>query len=185
MSTQVLFVQGGGEDVHDRWDHVLVASLERALGRGYAVRYPRMPEEADPRQSTWSRALTDEIARLPSGSILVGHSIGAAILIQHLARHPPPRSPAGIALVAAPFLGEGGWPTEEAASADLGQRLPAGVPVFLYHGDADEIVPVDHVWLYARALPQATVRVLAHRDHQLGGDLSEVARDLQALAPRG
>jgi hypothetical protein len=48
MSTQVLFIQGGGAGVHDDWDNKLVASLERELGNGYEIRYPRMPAEADP-----------------------------------------------------------------------------------------------------------------------------------------
>ncbi|CAN7360580.1 hypothetical protein [Rhizobium sp. LjRoot258] len=49
MAKQVLFVQGAGEGVHDRWDTELVASLARELGESYAVRYPRMPGEDDPR----------------------------------------------------------------------------------------------------------------------------------------
>lgn len=36
---QILFVQGGGEDVHDRWDNHLVDSLQGELGpaHGYDV----------------------------------------------------------------------------------------------------------------------------------------------------
>src|SRR5262245_62073101 len=40
MTTQVLFVQGGGEGVHDEWDNKILESLERELGSDYAVRYP-------------------------------------------------------------------------------------------------------------------------------------------------
>src|SRR5215469_8678211 len=47
MVKQVLFVQGAGEAAHDAWDAKLVRSLERALGEGYRVLYPRMPDEAD------------------------------------------------------------------------------------------------------------------------------------------
>ena len=45
--TDVLFVQGAGEGVHDDWDRKLVESLRRELGPHYDVRYPRMPNEAD------------------------------------------------------------------------------------------------------------------------------------------
>jgi hypothetical protein len=48
MPKQVLFIQGAGAAVHDAWDDKLVRSLERALGDGYSVLYPRMPDEADP-----------------------------------------------------------------------------------------------------------------------------------------
>jgi hypothetical protein len=57
MTTHVLFIQGGGEGAHDEWDNKLVASLERALGPAYDVRYPRMPNEGDPNFRTWSAAL--------------------------------------------------------------------------------------------------------------------------------
>jgi hypothetical protein len=33
MKTQVLFVQGAGEGVHDQWDDKLVESLRRLRGR--------------------------------------------------------------------------------------------------------------------------------------------------------
>ena len=48
MTTQILFVQGGGEGVHDQWDKKLVDSLGSELGRDYEIRYPLMPNEADP-----------------------------------------------------------------------------------------------------------------------------------------
>jgi hypothetical protein len=35
--------------------------------------------------------------------------------------------------------------------------------------------------LYAKLIPRAVVRRLAGRDHQLGNDLSEVARDIRSL----
>lgn len=182
MTKQVLFVQGGGEDVHDRWDDKLVASLERELGEGYAVRYPRMPDEGDPQYAAWSKALLDEISGLPAGAMVVGHSVGATILLQHLARHAPTQRLGGIFLVAAPFLGEGGWPSDEVEPiTDFARLLPADVPVTLYHGDADEVVPFAHLRLWARAIPRAVVRALAHRNHQLDDDLSEVARDIRAV----
>jgi pimeloyl-ACP methyl ester carboxylesterase len=174
MTRQVLFVQGGGANVHDGWDHELVASLERELGQ--AVRYPRMPEEADPSYARWKPALLREVAALGDGAIVVGHSVGGTILIHTLADEP--RSIGALVLIAAPFIGEGGWPSDE-----LEPRASFGVtaPVFLFHGSADTTVPTAHVHLYARAIPHATVRVLPGRDHQLNNDLTEVARDIRSL----
>ena len=59
---------------------------------------------------------------------------------------------------------------------DLGDRLPPGATVDLFHGLGDEDVPPSHVDLYSRAIPQAHVHRLPGRDHQLGNDLTEVAR---------
>ncbi|MDF1501829.1 alpha/beta hydrolase [Roseisolibacter sp. H3M3-2] len=179
---EVLFVQGGGPDVHAQWDVHLVESLRRALGAAYEVRYPPMPDEEDPRLDTWVPAIARELARLRPGAVVVGHSVGGTVLLHALADAPPTLG--AIVLLAAPYIGEGGWESEEIAPlADLAARLPAGVPVLLYHGDADAEVPVAHVDRYAAALPGARVRRLAGRDHQLDDDLSEVARDLRALFP--
>jgi hypothetical protein len=182
MKTQVLFVQGAGEGVHDQWDDKLVESLRRELGDGYSVRYPRMPDEADPRYSAWKAALLRELADLDEGAVLIGHSIGGAILIHVLAEQPFQRKLGAVSLVAAPFIGDGGWPSDEIeARTDLAERLPPDLPIFLYHGTGDETVPFAHAHLYTKALPKAVLRPLAGRDHQLGDDLSEIARDIRSL----
>jgi pimeloyl-ACP methyl ester carboxylesterase len=88
-------------------------------------------------------------------------------------------------LIAAPFIGEGGWTSEDIEPAsDLAARLPPAVPVFLYHGDKDDIAPIAHVALYADAIPRARVRRLANRDHQLNNNLAEVASDIRELVSR-
>ena len=108
MKCQVLFVQGGGARVHDEWDNKLVDSLRRALGPGYELRYPRMPNEDDPNYVKWRAALRNEFASLSDGAIVVGHSIGGTMLINVLAEHAPQRKLGAIFLVSAPFVGEGG-----------------------------------------------------------------------------
>jgi predicted alpha/beta hydrolase family esterase len=182
MTKEVLFVQGGGEGVHDHWDNKLVESLERELGEGYAVRYPRMPNEADPSYRAWKAALLSEFDSLQDGAILVGHSVGATILIHTLAEQPPKPRLGGIFLLAPPFIGKGGWPSDDISSrANLSERLPVGVPIFLYHGAEDDIVPFAHVHLYAKAIPHAVVRTLERNNHQLNNDLSEIARNIRSL----
>jgi len=181
----VLFVQGAGPEVHDEWDSKLVESLRRGLGQSYQVRYPRMPDEGDPHMATWRPVLQQELASLRPGAVVVGHSVGGTMLIHVLADAAPAITLAAIVLIAAPFIGDGGWPSDEIAPrTDFGEQLPATVPVLLYHGEEDAEVPVTHVDLYAAAIPRARVRRLAGRDHQLNNDLSEVARDILELTSR-
>jgi len=185
MTIQVLFVQGGGKGVHDEWDDKIVDSLERELGPDYTVRYPRMPNEANPTYAKWKAALKREFAGLDDGAILVGHSIGGTILIRTIAEDPPEQAIGGIFLIAAPFVGDGGWPSEDiGALTDSGASLPGGVPIFLYHGSKDETAPFGHVDLYARAIPQAVVRRLPGRDHQLNNDMASVAADIRRASGR-
>jgi predicted alpha/beta hydrolase family esterase len=76
VKRQLLFVQGGGEGVHDEWDNKLVESLRSRLGPNYEIRYPRMPNEGDPSYAAWKAMLGKEPAAMSDGAILVGHSIG-------------------------------------------------------------------------------------------------------------
>ena len=88
-------------------------------------------------------------------------------------------------LIAAPFVGEGGWPSDEfGLTSDLGARLGPGVRVHVFHGLQDETAPPSHAGLYALAIPQAQVRQLPGRDHQLNNDLSEVAEAVRINRPR-
>jgi hypothetical protein len=186
MTKQALFVQGGGEGTHDEWDNKLVESLERELGAEYAVRYPRMPHEADPKYPAWKAALERQFAELDEGAIVIGHSLGGTFLIRTIADDPPELTFAGIVVIAAPFVGDGGWQSEDIEPlSDLGARLPERTPIYLYHGSKDETAPSGHVDLYAQAIPQAVVRRLSGRDHQLNNDLSEVAADIRRLSTVG
>lgn len=183
MTKSILFIQGGGAGTHDQWDNKLVASLTPELGAGYEVRYPVMPNEAEPAYAAWKAAIWREIASLEDGAIVIGHSIGATILINALAEGVSDRKFDGIFLVAAPFVGAGGWPSEEIVpKKGMGALLPPNTPVYLYHGTADDIAPVSHVDLYAQAIPQAIVHRLIGRNHQLDDSLAEIAADIRALA---
>ena len=182
IAKPILFIQGGGAGAHDEWDDKLVASLAAELGPDYDIRYPRMPKEADPNSAAWKDAIEKEIAAFGDDAVLIGHSIGGTILINALAENAPKRKLGGVFLISAPFVGAGGWPSEDIKPPrDLGARLPQTTAVYLYHGSEDETAPIAHLGLYKKALPQAHVRRLEGRDHQLNEDLSEVARDIRAL----
>jgi predicted alpha/beta hydrolase family esterase len=181
---QILFIQGGGTGAHDDWDDKLFDSLRRELGDGCEVRYPRMPDEDEPSYARWSAAIRREMTALDDGAVVAGHSVGGTILINVLAERSPERELRSIVLIAAPFVGADGWPGEEfELPHDLGARLPQGVPVHVFHGLADETAPPSHADLYARAIPHAQLHRLPGRDHQLGNDLSEVAKTISPDDP--
>jgi pimeloyl-ACP methyl ester carboxylesterase len=182
VKRQLLFVQGGGKGTHDEWDDKLVASLRQELGQDYEIHYPRMPNEDDPSYTLWKTALESLFETLRDEAILVGHSVGATILVKMLAEQSPTRRFGAVFLIAAPFVGDGGWSADDLPfPPDLGARLPKGVPIHFYHGLKDEVAPASHVELYARAVPQARVHCLPGRDHQLNNDLREVAAAILSL----
>lgn len=182
LKRELVFVQGGGQGVHDQWDDKLVDSLRRELGQDYEIHYPRMPSEEDPGYPSWKTALESVLATLHDGAVLVAHSVGAAILLKLLAERSTAQEYGGIFLIAAPFVGEGGWSADDLQfPSDIGARLPADVPIHFYQGLNDEVGPSAHVDLYARAVPQARVHRLPRRDHQLNNDLREVAGAISSL----
>jgi hypothetical protein len=179
MTKHVLFIQGAGEGAHDE-DALLVASLERALGSEYDVRFPRMRNEGSPEYSDWKPQLATELANRDDRLILVGHSVGGSVLLKYLSEEQVDRSIAGVFLIAAPFWnGDGIWTWEDVRLPnDIAVRL-AGIPrIFLYHSRDDEIVPFTHLARYTALLPRATVREFEGRGHQFRNDLSEVAEDI-------
>jgi predicted alpha/beta hydrolase family esterase len=186
MTRRLLFVQGGGgENAHDEWDIKLVESLERELGPDYEISYPRMPDENSPKFARWKAALRKELQKLDDGAILVGHSIGATILVHTLAEKPPKPAPAGVFLVSMPYIGNEGWQSDDIKpEPNLGEKLPAQTHVYIYQGSADETVPPEHAELNGKAIPQASVRRLSGRDHQLDNNMSEVAADIRELSRR-
>jgi predicted alpha/beta hydrolase family esterase len=183
MVTPVVFIQGGGEGAYQA-DAELASSLRKALGADYEVRYPAMPNENDPDYAAWKSRILAELADLSEGAILVGHSIGASVIIKLLTEAAP--SLAGAFLIAGPFWHDDEfWNWKEAElPGDAGTRIPATLPVTFYHGSDDEFVPFSHLAMYARLFPTATIRRLDGRNHQLNGDLSDVARDIRALGPK-
>jgi predicted alpha/beta hydrolase family esterase len=179
---QLLFVQGGGKGTHDEWDSKLVASLRQELGQDYEIHYPRMPSEDDPSYDLWKTALERMFGTLRDGAILVGHSVGGTILLKVVAQQLSVRDFGAIFLIAAPFVGDGGWSADDLRfPPDLGARLPKGVPIHFFHGLEDQVAPPSHIELYARAVPQARVHRLPGRDHQLSNDLTEVAAAILSL----
>ena len=111
-----------------------------------------MPDEANPSYAAWKEAISEAMAGLDDGAIVVGHSVGGTILIITLAAAPPKQKSA-----------EYCWSRLRLSARAAGRRETSGrqwptsargclpkTPVHLYHGSADETAPLAHVDLYAR-----------------------------------
>jgi hypothetical protein len=145
-----------------------------------------MPDEEEPDYRAWARVIETEIEAMGEGAILVGHSIGASVLIKWLTAETTPRALAGIFLISTPFWHDHEvwrW-SEVELPRDAASRLPPGTPIRFYHGKADETVPFEHLEMYAKAIPHASVHPLAGRNHQLDDDLSAVAKDIEELSTK-
>ncbi|WP_248930217.1 alpha/beta hydrolase [Paenibacillus hamazuiensis] len=141
-----------------------------------------MPDEGSPRYEAWKDRIGKEFAALNGEVIVVGHSLGASVLLKYVTEEEPAKPVAGMFLIAPPFWGAPNWEAREfAACEDFARRLSGIERIFLYHSRDDEVVPFAHLAMYAQHLPQAAVRELDGCGHQLAGDLSEVAHDIKSL----
>jgi uncharacterized protein len=181
MKRQVLFIHGGGQGAHEE-DKKLAASLQDVLGAAYEVRSPQMPDEDRPEYEAWKNQITEELAALDGEVILVGHSLGASVLLKYLFEEKAEMPVAGIFLIASPYWGVEEWEVGEyELQENFASKFPKDLPVFFYHSRDDEVVPFEHLALYKERFPRATIHEFDGRGHQFNDDLSEVARDINGL----
>jgi predicted alpha/beta hydrolase family esterase len=184
MKKCVLLIHGAGEGAYDA-DKELAASLQRSLGPEYDVNCPAMPDEENAPYEQWKHQIETELATMQEPIFLIGHSVGASIVLKSLSEIEVEKPIAGIFLMATPFWGGDGWRYEGYEELELPKgfaaRLPKDAALFLYHSRDDEVVPFAHLALYAAQLPQATVREIGGRGHQFNNDLSEVAADILSV----
>jgi predicted alpha/beta hydrolase family esterase len=177
----ILFIQGGGAGAHEA-DRHLADDLQTTLRDTFDVCFPLMPDEEEPDYAKFRDAIAAELKNLSGSIVLVGHSLGSCFLLKYLSEEPVVNAIAGAFLIATPYWGDGGWTYEGfRLRDDFASRLPANMPLFLYHSTNDETVPFAHLGLYARTLPHAATREIVGRGHQLGNDVHEVVQDIQSL----
>jgi hypothetical protein len=182
--THVLFIQGGSTGAYDE-DALLAGSLRDNLGPAFQVRYPEMIDEDDPDVGAWGRQIDREVDTMAGDVIIVGHSIGASVVLKHLseADGDPGRGIRGLFLLATPSWGaDDFWRWEEctldpAASARLTERIP----VALYHCVDDEAVPFSHLDRNRGLVPGATIHEIPTGGHQFDNNLGFLADDIRRL----
>src|SRR3712207_7468283 len=136
----------------------MVEGLRDALGGGYETGYPKMPEEDSPTYAAWRDRIASELAGLDGEVVLVGHSLGASILLKYISEERTATPVAGMFLIAPPYWGAEDWEVDEyVLQEDFASKLPEGLPTYFYHSRDDEWVPFAHLALYAEKVPQATL----------------------------
>ena len=177
--TCVLFIQGGGKGAHSE-DAPLANSLSRALAPKYEVRFPRMPDEADPNVEAWKEKISSELSRIPGMVVLVGHSVGGSILLRYLSEEKVERPIAGLFVLAAPSWDEDRWSFDDLKLPhEIAEKLASIPRIFFFHCRDDEVVPFAHLALHGARIPRAVTRVVDSGGHQFGNDLAGVAADIQ------
>ena len=181
MNNCVLFIHGEGGEGYEA-DKKLVASLQAALGETCKVRYPQILSDETLSDFGWPPPIGKEIANIKGNVILVGHSLGASLLLKYLSENEIKKKIPAVFLISTPFWrGNEDWKQGLKLHKNFLDKLPKKVPIFLYRCRDDEEVQFKNLLLYAQRLPQATVREIANGGHQLNNDLTIVAKDIKSL----
>jgi predicted alpha/beta hydrolase family esterase len=178
----ILFVHSAGPQGHHEGSDYLVSYLIDVLGPGYRISHPNMPDPENPHYSDWKITLRQEFASRDDGLILIGHSLGASVLLKFLSEEKVHQRIAGLFLISAVYWGKEDWDVKEyVLKRNFTSKLPPIEKIFLYHSRDDEVVPVSHLRYYAEVLPNAISREFAHRGHLFGKGLPELAEDIKGL----
>ncbi|WP_374950919.1 alpha/beta hydrolase [Mucilaginibacter sp.] len=181
MIKQVLFIEGGGNGGFEA-DEKLAASLQQSLGKAYSVIYPEFKTDEAAPDYGWLSQIGNKINEANEPLILAGHSFGASMILKYLSENNITKKLEGIFLISTPFWsGSEDWKQGFILKENFAEKLPANIPLFFYHSQDDEEVPIDQLSQYAHHLPRATIRTIPVGGHQFNNDLSMVATDIKAL----
>ena len=180
MVKNVIFFHGGSEEDYEA-DAKLVDSLKSKLGSGYSVHYPLLPDNGTPDLGR-RKQISHEISASEENVILVGHSLGASMLLVCLSEIQIRKKIAGIFLLATPFWnGNEDWVKAFKLQPNFAKEIDKNTPLFFYHCRDDEEVPFDQMATYKQQLPWASFREISVGGHQFNNDLTVVANDIKSI----
>lgn len=182
---ELMFIHGAGGAVDDPefGSQELIAFLRRELAQDYRIRAPLMPRPEEPHAIAWLDALDAELADFPEDGVLIGHSMGGAMILKFIAERRQSLAAAGLVMIACPFCGEPDWEVEEFYLPDaFADRLSGLKRILLYHSRDDAIVPFEHMAVYHKHVPRAEVHEVDGAGHAFaGGNRRMVVRGIRSL----
>ena len=133
MVKHVTFFHGGGTEADYEADAKLVDSLQLKLGPGYLIRYPLLPNDGTSDLGR-RKQISAEISASHDDVIVVGHSLGASMVLACLSEMKIDKKVAAIFLLATPFWsGDEDWVEAFKLQPDFANNLSENTP-YIYHG---------------------------------------------------
>ena len=178
----ILFIHSAGPQGDHEGSYFLLSYLRDRLGAAYHIVFPEMPDPENPHYKPWRKKVKKAIHAADDNVILVGHCLGASVILKYLSEKSPPRSIAGLFLVGTVYWGKKNWEVDEyALPEDFSTGLSSIPNIYFYHSKDDEVVPVDHLWYFASAIPAAKIRESDQRGHLFGKGLPELIEDIKSI----
>ncbi len=178
---QILFIQGGGNGGYEE-DSKLAASLQARLESNFKVHYPLLQTDEAKPDFGWLEQIRKEIENIKGEVVLVGHSLGASMLLKYLSENRIKKPIAGLFLISTPFWsGNEDWVKGLKLQEGFSAKVPENIPVYFYHCKDDKVVSFQHFMHYKQKIPRANFCEIKSGGHQINNDLSIVAKDIRFL----
>lgn len=130
MKKQILFIQGGGDNGYEA-DKSLAASLQKVMGDDYNIQYPELGSDESLPDFGWVQQIHKVIAGMKSHFFLVGHSLGASMILKYLTENTADKNIKAIFLAATPFWsGNEDWKQGLKLKENFEHKLPNQIPIF-------------------------------------------------------
>lgn len=142
-----------------------------------------MPSPEEPHATAWLDALDPVLLDFPPDGVLVGHSMGGAMILKFIAERKRSLAASGLVMIACPFWGEPDWEVEEFYLPNaFADRLSGLKRILLYHSPDDAIVPFAHMAAYQRHIPRAEPHEVDGAGHAFArGDRRVVVSGIRSL----
>ncbi|MEJ7645731.1 MAG: alpha/beta fold hydrolase [Chryseolinea sp.] len=181
----ILFIHSAGPQGDHEGSDFLLSYLRDRLGSAYRIVFPEMPDPENPHYKPWRKVVKNALQETDQNVILVGHSLGASVILKYLSEKSSQRPIAGLFLVGAVYWGKKGWEVEEYMLQDDFLSGLSHIPnIYFYHSKDDEVVPIEHLWYFASALPEAKIREYDRCGHLFGKGLPELIDDIKSIKTR-
>lgn len=181
MNYEILFIQGAGS-VTTEQEQVIVDALRIKLGDQFTIIYPHMPDADTPSYLAWEAVLTTNLKNLSGKVILLGHSLGASIILKHFSKEPVPDRVLGMILFGVPYWKDQEWDVSEyVIEDDFIGNLSMLDNIYLYHSIDDEVIPTHQFTSYRKIIPKVHWRVLSGTDHSYHGAIPNMINDIHEL----
>ena len=177
----ILFVQGAGEGAHP-WDQPMVDNLRAALP-DKSIAYPKIDGLETVDWPSTKSAITEALAGLKDGGIVVAHSLGGAAMLKFLSEGNTKPSLAGLFLIAVPYKAADGDLAGDdfGFPADFARSLPAIDPIVFYHSRDDDFVDFANLARYREKVTGARFLAVDGHQHQFLEPFPELAEDVRSV----
>ncbi len=150
--------------------------------KGHEVIAPDLPNPEEPDPEEWTKVLVEKVGVVDDETIVVGHSLGAAMVLRFLEAAEARSAPRGCVLVSAPWMiGDERLRGFFMSELDFDVLMWKASRFVVIHSKDDKVIPFDHAEKYASVLHAKLVEGQPGDEHFQGAEYPVILKAVQDL----